>query len=91
MKRNEECRRLAGGEVWLSGQEAKLLDLFASRQNRILSKELLASMLSKENGAIKPTSVEVSVHRLRKKTEHLGWQIETVRQIGYVAKQSAQE
>jgi len=87
--RNAVFRQIAGGEVWLSRQEASLLDLFASRPNRVLSKELLATMLSTPDGRIKPRSIEVSVHRLRRKAGHLDFRIETVREIGYVLKMTA--
>lgn len=88
--RNAVFRQIAGGEVWLSRQEASLLDLFASRPNRVLSKELLATMLSSQDVRVKPRSIEVSVHRLRRKAGHLDFRIETVREIGYVMKITGQ-
>lgn len=84
--RNAVFRQIAGGGVWLSRQEASLLNLFASRPNRVLSKELLATMLSKQDGRIKPRPIEVIVHRLRRKAGHLDFRIETVREMGYVLK-----
>lgn len=84
--RNAVFRQIAGGGVWLSRQEASLLDVFASRPNRVLSKELLATMLSSQEVHVKPRSIEVSVHRLRRKAGHLDFRIETVREIGYVMK-----
>ncbi|WP_447578668.1 winged helix-turn-helix domain-containing protein [Achromobacter kerstersii] len=84
--RNAVFRQIADGGVWLSRQEASLLDVFASRPNRVLSKELLATMLSSQEVRVKPRSIEVSVHRLRRKAGHLDFRIETVREIGYVMK-----
>lgn len=84
--RNAVFRQIADGGVWLSRQEASLLDVFASRPNRVLSKELLATMLSSQEVRVKPRSIEVSVHRLRRKAGHLDFRIETVREMGYVLK-----
>ncbi len=68
----------------LSSREDALLSAFLARPNRVLGKRWLAESLGAVDADIKPKSIEVYVHRLRKKVTALGVRIETVRDEGYV-------
>jgi DNA-binding response OmpR family regulator len=70
----------------MSRRELDLLELFMRRKGRILSKESIQSSLY---GAVQPTtlnSIEVALHRLRKRLSDLGATVtvHTYRGVGYL-------
>jgi two-component system OmpR family response regulator len=74
----------------LSAREAGVLELMMARLGRVVSKELLAEHLSR-NEEIGENAVEVYVHRLRKKLEAVGIEIRTLRGLGYLLDKSSCE
>ncbi|MEY4907373.1 MAG: hypothetical protein RL260_1091 [Pseudomonadota bacterium] len=84
---DRDARRvtIAGQPVDLSPREWLLLDLLLSQRRKVITKEQIAQAWStdvSESGG--PSSLEVYIHRLRRKLEGSGVGIRTVRGLGYL-------
>ena len=73
-----------GRPVELSSKELALLELLLMRQGRVVSKEQLVNHLYGWGDEVADNAVEVQVYRLRRKLEHLGCEIRTIRGMGYL-------
>lgn len=76
--------RCQGERVKLSPREYALTEMLMARSGRVVPKELIVSTLSNWEADFSENSVEVYVHRLRKRFAELGVVIKTVRGFGYV-------
>jgi DNA-binding response OmpR family regulator len=76
--------RYAGVRVPLSPRELALTELLMRRAGRVVTKESIVSRLSSWEADFSENSVEVYVHRLRKRFGELGVVIKTIRGFGYV-------
>jgi two-component system OmpR family response regulator len=76
---------VSGLALELSGREWTLLALLASHQGQVVTKEQITQAWSAEGGETSGgNSIEVYIHRLRRKLEDAGWVIRTVRGLGYL-------
>jgi len=75
--------KIDGQVVDLSAREIGLLEVLLLRAGRLVSKEQLVDHLCGWGEEVSNNAIEVYVHRLRKKLEHSGVQIVTVRGLGY--------
>jgi two-component system OmpR family response regulator len=75
--------RLNGEPPELSAREVGLLEILLQRSGRMLSKDQLVSHLREWGEEVSPNTIEVYVHRLRRKLEPGGVRIVTVRGLGY--------
>jgi DNA-binding response OmpR family regulator len=75
------CR---GERVHLSPRELALTQLLMQRAGRVVPKDSIVQALSSWEADFSENSVEVYVHRLRKRLGELGVVIKTVRGFGYV-------
>lgn len=73
-----------GERVRMSPREMALTELLMSRAGRVVPKENIVATLSSWEADFSENSVEVYVHRLRKRFVDLGVVIRTVRGFGYV-------
>jgi two-component system, OmpR family, response regulator len=73
-----------GERVRMSPREIALTQLLMQRAGRVVPKESIVSTLSSWESDFSENSVEVYVHRLRKRFAELGVVIKTVRGFGYV-------
>jgi two-component system OmpR family response regulator len=73
-----------GERVRMSPREIALTQLLMQRAGRVVPKESIISTLSSWESDFSENSVEVYVHRLRKRFSELGVVIRTVRGFGYV-------
>ncbi len=76
--------RFRGMRVALSPRELALTELLMGKAGRVVSKETIVARLSSWEADFSENSVEVYVHRLRKRFADLGVVIKTVRGFGYV-------
>jgi two-component system OmpR family response regulator len=84
---DRDARRasIGGQPMELSPREWLLLDLLLSQRRKVITKEQIAQAWStevSESGG--PSSLEVYIHRLRRKLEGSGLSIRTVRGLGYL-------
>ena len=84
-------RALVRGEaVELSPREWSLLELLLSQRDRVVTKEKIGQLWSLDRSeAHSPSSIEVYIHRLRRKLEKSGVAIRTVRGLGYLLEAEA--
>jgi DNA-binding response OmpR family regulator len=70
----------------LSAQELALLELLMRRASRVVPKKYVEDQLFGVMSEVGGNAVEVAIHRLRKKLEAMGAQVEihTVRGVGYL-------
>jgi DNA-binding response OmpR family regulator len=80
-----------GERVRMSPREMALTELLMHKAGRVVSKESIVSALSSWEADFSENSVEVYVHRLRKRFADLGVVIKTVRGFGYVMESAAGE
>jgi len=74
----------AGGErLDLTARELRLLEIFATRAGRLVSKTQIVDHLCEWGEEVSENAVEVYVHRLRRKLEPARVRITTVRGLGY--------
>lgn len=73
-----------GDPVYLSPREFALTEMLMQRVGRVVSKDAIVARLSSWEADFSENSVEVYVHRLRKRLGDLGVSIRTVRGFGYV-------
>ncbi|RZL40559.1 MAG: response regulator transcription factor [Rubrivivax sp.] len=82
-------RASIGGEsVELSPREWTLLDLLLTERDRVVTKAQIAEAWGSEDSA-GGGSLEVYIHRLRKKLEGSGLAVRTVRGLGYLLEATA--
>ena len=84
-------RALLGGEsLELSGREWTLLELLVNQRDKVVTKEQINQAWSDEGGETGGgNSIEVYIHRLRRKLEDAGLVIRTVRGLGYLLEAQA--
>jgi two-component system OmpR family response regulator len=70
--------------VELSAREIGVFRILATRAGRVVSKEQLVNQLFSHDEEVTPASIEVYVHRLRKKLEGSNITIRTIRGLGYL-------
>lgn len=76
--------RFAGTRVALSPRELALTELLLQKAGRVVTKESIVARLSSWEADFSENSVEVYVHRLRKRFAEMGVVIKTIRGFGYV-------
>lgn len=76
--------RFRGERVALSPREMALTELLLHKAGRVVPKDSIVARLSSWEADFSENSVEVYVHRLRKRFADLGVVIKTVRGFGYV-------
>jgi two-component system OmpR family response regulator len=70
--------------IRLSAREYAVLELLMSRAGRVVSKSQIVNSLSEWDAEFSEASVEVYVHRVRKKLEKTEIEIKTLRGFGYL-------
>jgi len=75
--------RIQGETVELSAREHALLEILLQRPGSMVSKEHLVDHVCEWGEEVSTNAIEVYIHRLRKKLEHGGVKIVTVRGLGY--------
>jgi two-component system OmpR family response regulator len=68
----------------LTAREFALLEVLASRQNRVTPREHVIEALCTWNDALTDNGLDIAVHRLRRKLEDTGVRLRTVRGLGYL-------
>jgi two-component system OmpR family response regulator len=83
---DDQARRatVAGEAIELSGREWTLLSLLAQQQGKVVTKDQIHVAWHDVSEVGAGNSIEVYVHRLRRKTDGAGIVIRTVRGIGYL-------
>jgi DNA-binding response OmpR family regulator len=76
--------RFRGEPLYLSPREFALTEMLMQRVGRVVGKDAIVARLSSWESDFSENSVEVYVHRLRKRFAALGLNIRTVRGFGYV-------
>jgi two-component system OmpR family response regulator len=79
-------RALVGGEpLELSGREWRLLELMVQHRDKVVTKDQIIQTWESDGGEVGGgNSIEVYIHRLRRKLEDAGLVIRTVRGLGYL-------
>lgn len=78
-----------GKPLELSAREIGLLEVFLTHAGRVVSKEQLMEHLYGWEEEVGPNAIEVSVHRLRKKLEPFGFNLQTIRGLGYLVEEAS--
>lgn len=88
---DREARRATvdGTALDLSPREWMLLDLLLTQRDKVVTKEEIAEHWAGERSEAAPGSIEVYIHRLRRKIEGSGLAIRTVRGLGYLLEDEA--
>ncbi|HEY2928076.1 response regulator transcription factor [Piscinibacter sp.] len=83
---DRDARRASvGGETLeLSPREWMLFDLLLTQRDKVVTKDQIAETWAVERTESNPGSIEVYIHRLRRKLETSGLAIRTVRGLGYL-------
>jgi two-component system OmpR family response regulator len=83
---DRDARRASvGGELLeLSPREWMLFDLLLTQRDKVVTKDQIAETWAVERSESNPGSIEVYIHRLRRKLETSGLAIRTVRGLGYL-------
>lgn len=83
---DRDARRAAidGNLLDLSPREWMLLDLLLTQRDRVVTKDQIAESWAVERSESGAGSIEVYIHRLRRKLEGSGLAIRTVRGLGYL-------
>jgi two-component system OmpR family response regulator len=83
---DRDARRASvGGETLeLSPREWMLFDLLLTQRDKVVTKDQIAETWAVERTEANPGSIEVYIHRLRRKLETSGLAIRTVRGLGYL-------
>jgi two-component system OmpR family response regulator len=69
----------------LSGREWTLLELLVTQRDKVVTKESITQAWGADGGEVGGgNSIEVYIHRLRRKLEDAGLVIRTVRGLGYL-------
>ena len=84
-ERSTRRATVRGEPLELSPREWLLLDLLLLQKNRVVTKEQISVVWAQDRGENSgANSVEVYIHRLRRKLESSGLSIRTVRGLGYL-------
>jgi len=88
---DRDARRASvGGEsIELSPREWMLFDLLLTQRDKVVTKDQIAEAWAVERTEANPGSIEVYIHRLRRKLEASGLAIRTVRGLGYLLEAEA--
>jgi len=83
---DRETRRatIGGTALELSPREWMLLDLLLTQRDKVVTKDQIADSWAVDRSESAPGSIEVYIHRLRRKLEGSGLAIRTVRGLGYL-------
>jgi two-component system OmpR family response regulator len=83
---NRDARRaqVNGEALELSPREWMLFDLLLTQRDKVVTKDQIAEAWAVERSESNPGSIEVYIHRLRRKLEDSGLSIRTVRGLGYL-------
>lgn len=83
-------RALVGGEpLELSGREWRLLELLVQHRDKVVTKDQITQTWESDGAEVGGgNSIEVYIHRLRRKLEDAGLVIRTVRGLGYLLETS---
>lgn len=73
-----------GAAVELSPREFVLLDLLLGQRDKVVTKDAIAEAWAADGGEAGTGSIEVYIHRLRRKLEGSALAIRTVRGLGYL-------
>jgi len=73
----------------LSPREWMLLDLLLTQRDKVVTKDQIAESWAVDRSESGPGSIEVYIHRLRRKLEGSGLAIRTVRGLGYLLEAEA--
>jgi two-component system OmpR family response regulator len=86
---DRDARRAAIGSeaVELSPREWMLLDVLLTQRDKVVTKDQIAEGWALDRSESSPSSIEVYIHRLRRKLESSGLAIRTVRGLGYLLEQ----
>jgi DNA-binding response OmpR family regulator len=79
--------RVDGAPLELPRRELNLLEVLLARRGQVVSKESLLEKLFGFDEEVGINAVEIYVHRLRKRLDHAGVRIRTVRGLGYLLEQ----
>ncbi|MDX2104269.1 MAG: DNA-binding response regulator [Alphaproteobacteria bacterium] len=76
---------VAGAAVLLTRREMALLELLMRREGKVLAKSVIEDSLYSHDDEVSANSIEVAVHRLRRKLEDASAtvSVQTVRGVGY--------
>ncbi|MBQ0937702.1 response regulator transcription factor [Ideonella paludis] len=84
-ERDTRRASIDGEPLDLSPREWMLLDLLLGQRDKVVTKEQIATAWGSDpSEAASPGSIEVYIHRLRRKLETSGLAIRTVRGLGYL-------
>jgi two-component system OmpR family response regulator len=88
---DRDTRRAAIGNeaMELSPREWMLMDLLLTQRDKVVTKEQIAEAWAVERGDANAGSIEVYIHRLRRKLDGSGLAIRTVRGLGYLLEAEA--
>lgn len=90
LDRDAHRATVSGEPMELSPREWSLLELLLSQCDHVVTKERIGELWSLERSEPNsPSSIEVYIHRLRRKLEHSGVVIRTVRGLGYLLESEA--
>lgn len=83
---DRDARRASvnGEALELSPREWMLFDLLLTQRDKVVTKDQIADAWAVERTESNPGSIEVYIHRLRRKLETSGLAIRTVRGLGYL-------
>ena len=81
---------VAGQALELSPREWALLELLVAERDRVVTKAQIVQAWSGDGDEPSGGSIEVYIHRLRKKLEGSGLAVRTVRGLGYLLEAAAQ-
>jgi two-component system OmpR family response regulator len=73
-----------GDQLELSPREWMLFDLLLTQRDKVVTKDQIAEAWAVERTESNPGSIEVYIHRIRRKLETSGLAIRTVRGLGYL-------
>lgn len=83
---DRDARRASIGSdiLELSPREWMLFDLLLTQRDKVVTKDQIAETWSVERTESNPGSIEVYIHRLRRKLDSSGLAIRTIRGLGYL-------
>ena len=70
--------------ISLSAKEVHLVEVFLRNVGRVISKDQLIEYLYGWEEDVSPNALEVAIHRLRKKLGPYGFNLQTIRGLGYL-------
>jgi two-component system OmpR family response regulator len=74
---------LEGELLRLTAREWNLLEFLVLRAGKMVNKDQIAAAMTRDEGEVSHTSIEVHVSRLRSKLDHTGIRIRSIRGFGY--------